>query len=166
MSNDVQSSTSLSSPEHAQAREAVQIRRATVADLPAIAALDERITQLPKTEYWQDLYDRFAQREKGRAIFVAEFQGHVAGFIVGEVRAWEFGSPPCGWIFALNVEPSFREHGVASAMFERITAFFRDSGVAKVRTMLRRDDNLVMSFFRSQGMTAGPFVELERDIDE
>jgi hypothetical protein len=35
----------------------------------------------------------------------------------------------------------------------------------KVRTMLARDANLVMSFFRSQGMMAGPFVELEMDLD-
>ena len=40
------------------------------------------------------------------------------------------------------------------------------SGVAKVRTMLRRDNNLLMSFFRSQGMMAGPFLQLEKDLDE
>ncbi len=31
--------------------------------------------------------------------------------------------------------------------------------------MLHIDDHLLMSFFRSHGMTAGPFVELEMLLD-
>jgi len=31
--------------------------------------------------------------------------------------------------------------------------------------MLARDDQLVMSFFRSQGMMAGPFIQLEKSLD-
>jgi len=37
--------------------------------------------------------------------------------------------------------------------------------VNKVRTLLARDNHLVMSFFRSQGMMAAPFIALERDLD-
>ena len=145
---------------------AVKIRRASKEDLPTIIALDERVTRVPKTEYWRDLFERFSEREQGRAIFIADIDGRVVGFAIGEVRAWEFGSPPCGWIFGLDVDPEFRERGIGSLLFAALTSFFRSSGVGTVRTMLRRDDNLIMSFFRSQGLTAGPFVELEKDIDE
>jgi len=144
----------------------VKIRRASKADLPTIIALDERVTRLPKTEYWRDLFDRFSKREQGRAIFIADVGGRVAGFAIGEVRAWEFGSPPCGWIFGFDVDPEFRERGIGSMLFDALTTFFRSSGVNTVRTMLRRDDNLIMSFFRSQGLTAGPFIELEKNLDE
>ena len=34
----------------------------------------------------------------------------------------------------------------------------------KVRTMLGRDNTLILSFFRSQGMMAGPFIPLEMDL--
>ncbi len=145
---------------------AVTIRRAKTPDLPAIVALDERVTRLPKTDYWRDLFDRFSKREQGRAIFVADIDGRVVGFAIGEVRAWEFGSPPCGWIFALDVDPEFRERGIGTLLFDALTSFFRSSGVGTVRTMLRRDDNLIMSFFRSQGLMAGPFIQLEKDISE
>ena len=40
----------------------------------------------------------------------------VLGFIIGEIRAWEFGSTPCGWVFALSVEPKVRLAGVGSAL--------------------------------------------------
>jgi ribosomal protein S18 acetylase RimI-like enzyme len=149
-------------------RPVVEIRRARPADLPIIVALDERITKIPKKAYWKDLFDRFAIRSDNRAILVAEVEGKVVGFIIGEVRAWEFGEPPCGWIFGVNIEPDYREHGIASTLFEKLLAFFRECGVSKVRTLARRDESIVpvLSFFRSHGLTAGPFVELEREIDE
>jgi hypothetical protein len=37
--------------------------------------------------------------------------------------------------------------------------------VSKVRTLLARDNKLILSFFRSQGMMAGPFIPLEMDLD-
>jgi ribosomal protein S18 acetylase RimI-like enzyme len=153
-------------PSSTATSEVVKIRRASEADLPTIIALDERVTCVPKTEYWRDLFDRFSKREQGRAIFIADIDGRMVGFAVGEVRAWEFGSPPCGWIFGFDVDPEFRERGIGSLLFDALTSFFRSSGVGKVRTMLRRDDNLIMSFFRSQGLTAGPFIQLEKTIDE
>ena len=41
----------------------------------------------------------------------------------------------------------------------------RDRGVTKVRTMLARDNHLILSFFRSQGMMAAPFIPLEIDLE-
>jgi ribosomal protein S18 acetylase RimI-like enzyme len=142
----------------------VQIRNASRGDLPTIIALDERITKVPKREYWRELFDHLSERHHRSAILVAETGRRVIGFIIGEVRAWEFGSPPCGWIFALNVDPEFRERGTASALFEAISAYFREQHVGTVRTLLRHDDHLIMSFFRSQGLRAGPFLQLEKDL--
>ena len=34
-----------------------------------------------------------------------------------------------------------------------------------MRTMMARDNHLLMSFFRSQGMMAGPYIELEKALD-
>lgn len=142
-----------------------RIRAATADDLPAVIALDAEITKLPKPEYWRDLFDRYGSRTRDRCFLVAEAEGHLTGFIIGEVRAWEFGSPPCGWVFAINVDPQTRLDGVGTALFEAICQRFRAAGMTKVRTMLARDNSLVLSFFRSQGMMAGPFMQLEKDLD-
>ena len=32
--------------------------------------------------------------------------------------------------------------------------------------MLDRGNHLVLDFFRGQGMMAGPFIQLEKDLDE
>jgi len=54
--------------------------------------------------------------------------------------------------------------GVGAALLKAITAAFRRLGVATVRTLIARDNQLVLSFFRSQGMMAAPVIPLEKDV--
>jgi GNAT superfamily N-acetyltransferase len=144
----------------------ITIRPALAGDLDEIIRLDTQITATPKADYWRAIFDRLAREGSAGSFLVATDGREVLGFIVGEIRAWEFGSPPCGWVFAIAVNPDRRLDRVGSALFEALCALFRRSGVGKIRTMLARDAQLVMSFFRSQGMMAGPFVQLEKDLDE
>jgi GNAT superfamily N-acetyltransferase len=131
-----------------------------------VIALDEEITGLAKPDYWRDLYERYGSRRRGERFFlVADGAGGIEGFVIGETRAWEFGSPPCGWIFAIQVRPRGRLRGVGTRLFDAICDYFRRRGVDKVRTMLARDNILILSFFRSQGMMAGPFIQLEMALD-
>ena len=97
---------------------AVRVRRVQAADIPQVIGLDTRVTKLAKAEYWNDVFRRYGkQRLRERFFLVAESRAdranpHVLGFIIGEIRAWEFGSTPCGWVFALSVEPEMRLHSV------------------------------------------------------
>ena len=144
---------------------AVVIRPARHGDLEAVIAIDARVTGLPKRDYWQSLYRRYgAKRDVGRQFLVAIAGGEVVGFVIGEVRDWEFGSPPCGWVFGIDVDPRARQAGVGTRLLQAICHGFRGAGVDRVRTMLARDNHLVLSFFRSQGMMAGPFIPLEMEL--
>jgi ribosomal protein S18 acetylase RimI-like enzyme len=144
----------------------IVIRGARSADIPAIDRLDERITGISKPDYWQDMFARYGERPDG-FFLVAEGEGRgLVGFIIGEVRAWEFGSPPSGWVFALGVDPAVRLRKIGSHLFDAICACLAKVGVDTVRTMLARDDNLNMAFFRSQGMMGGPFIQLEMPLDQ
>ena len=142
------------------------VRPVEVADIGAVIAIDAEITGIEKTDYWYELFHRYgAGRTRQRLFLVAEAEGLVQGFIIGEVRDWEFGSAPCGWVFGLSVRPSARLSGVGTRMLDAICDGFRHAGVDKVRTLLARDNSLVLSFFRSQGMMAAPFIPLEKDLD-
>jgi ribosomal protein S18 acetylase RimI-like enzyme len=142
----------------------VRVRSAAPADLAQVIALDARATGLPKPEYWQGVLRRYGRGGARRRFLVAEAGGRLLGYVVGEVRDWEFGSPPCGWVFAIGVRPEAREGGVATRLLEAITAGFRRQGVTTVRTLISRDNRLVLSFFRSQGMMAAPVIPLEMSI--
>ncbi len=144
----------------------VKIRPASVGDLPSIVRLDEVATGRAKPEYWRQLFEHFSREHVERHAFLAAtIDDRVVGFITGEIRPFEFGSEVCGWVFALNVDPQIRVHNVGTRLFDEICAIFARAGVAKVRTLIERDNDLVMAFFRSQGMMVGRFIGMEKDID-
>ena len=135
------------------------IRPAQVTDLPAVSALDQRETGVAKPDYWRDML------APDRHFLVAETdKGAIAGFIAGEIRAFEFGQPAAGWVYAIQVDPRQRQRGVASQLFEALVARFREKGVTRVRTLVDRKDHLILSFFRAQGMVAGPSLQLDKDV--
>jgi len=143
----------------------VAVRPARRGDLPQVTAIDATVTGLEKRDYWRSIYRRYGEPDHaGRHFLVADVDGRVVGFVIGEVRDWEFGSPPCGWVFAIDVKPDARQSGIGTRLLEAICAGFRRAGVRKVRTMLGRDNTLILSFFRSQGMMTGPFIPLEMDL--
>ena len=143
----------------------VRVRPAQRSDLPAVIALDAENTGESKPVYWRDRFEWYVGRQPDDRFFlVAERRGEMLGFIVGEVRAWEFGSPPAGWVFAIQVRPQARLHGLGTMLFDAICDRFRKAGARHVRTMVAKDANLILSFFRSLGMMAGPFVQLEKRL--
>ena len=155
----------------AKADAALRVRRVRASDMANVIALDAHVTKLAKPGYWNDVFRRYGkQRLHERFFLVAENRAdgsnpRLLGFIIGEVRAWEFGSTPCGWVFALSVDPDARLYGAGSALLEVISAEFKKAGVSKMRTMVARDAQLPMLFFRSEGMMAGPYIQLEKDLD-
>jgi ribosomal protein S18 acetylase RimI-like enzyme len=148
----------------------VVVRGARAADIADVTALDARVTGLAKPEYWRDAFRHYGQRRVGDRLFLVAEPGSatrdapILGFIIGEVRAWEFGSEPCGWVIALSVVPDARLQGIGETLCDAIAAEFRKNGVSKMRTMVARDNRLHLMFFRSQGMMAGPYIQLEKEL--
>jgi ribosomal protein S18 acetylase RimI-like enzyme len=145
----------------------ITIRNATSTDFDAVIVLDfEGVTE-DKPTYWRGIFDRYVTTKRDGGFFlVAETGGEVIGFIVGEVRAWEFGSPPCGWVFALSVSPQTREMGVGQLMLKEMCQRLKNAGVSTLRTMVDRENKLTLSFFRSQGLRTGRYIELEKPLDD
>ncbi len=147
--------------------EQVTIRNAVPADFDAVTGLDFVGDPEEKPAYWRGIFDRYVTIGRDGGFFlVAEKSGEVIGFIVGEVRAWEFGSPPCGWVFALSVSPEARETGVGQLMLNEICQRLKKTGVTTVRTMVDRENKLTLSFFRSQGLRTGRYIELEKTLND
>lgn len=150
---------------------AVSVRRVRAADITDVIALDERVTGLAKSKYWYEAFERYGKRRLDDRLFLvaeppeAKPRRPIVGFIIGEVRAWEFGSAPCGWVVALSVEPGARLRGVGQALITAIAEEFKRTGVGQMRTMVARDNRLHLMFFRSQGMMAGPYIQLEKELD-
>lgn len=155
------------SKEKASATSPIAIRKVRQADLEAVIALDAQATGIEKRDYWRTLYRRYGGPAADERQFLVATRGaDVVGYVIGEVRDWEFGSPPCGWVFAINVRPDARQSGVGTRMLEVVCAGFREAGTRTVRTILARENTLILSFFRSQGMMTGPFIPLEMTLED
>jgi ribosomal protein S18 acetylase RimI-like enzyme len=150
---------------HPRGDDEVRVRAVRRADLPEVIALDASVTGLHKADYWQRVYRRYGVGGQGlRHFLVAVVGSRVMGFVIGEVRDWEFGSPPCGWVFAIDVDPRARQKGVGSKLLAAVRERFELVGVRILRTMLASDNQLILSFFRSQGLRAGRLIPLELEI--
>ncbi len=145
---------------------AVRIRDLRDSDLAAVVRIDALHTGRRKPAWWRRVLREFRRRGDGRLRVGLAARGPVGleGYLLGEVRAFEFGSEPCGWVFAVGVRPDALGGGVGSALLEEACGRFRDAGVATVRTMVRRNAVPVLSFFRSRGFVGGSFAQLERDL--
>jgi ribosomal protein S18 acetylase RimI-like enzyme len=147
---------------------AVRIRRLRSSDHAEVVRIDARQTGARKPQYWRRTLRELGSRAEGvtRVGLAARAGARLAGYLIGEVRAFEFGSEPCGWIVTLAVDPAHARTGVASALLHRACEAFASAGVASVRTMVRRNDVPVLAFFRSNGFAAGAYVQLELDLAE
>jgi len=141
------------------------IREAVPGDIDAIVEIDKQVGGMEKTQYWRDMLQQYSGQRNTQFFLVAEREGNVIGFILGEIRAWEFGSPLCGWVYAIGVARDSLQEGVGSRLLDALCAYFRRADVNKVRTMIARQNHELLSFFRSYGMMAGPFQQLELDLE-
>ena len=148
-------------------KDPILIRNAVPTDLDAIIEIDDVGPKEEKPAYWRGIFAHYGSGEKRGPDLpgAAEAGGDIVGYIAGEVRAWEFGSAPCGWVFALAVSPKMRGAGIAKRMFDEISRRLKGAGVTTVRTMVDRNNKVTLSFFRSRGLRSGRYIELEREID-
>lgn len=146
----------------------VAIRPLKRDDAVAIAAIDAAHTKVDKREFWDDVVARHLRASGKSRVGLVAVEGpreKVVGYLLAQVRAFEFGSEECGWIYAVGVHPQRLRSGIAGDLMKTALQRLRECGVQVVRTMVRRDDVAVLTFFRSRGFAAGPYVELEQRLD-
>ena len=98
---------------------------------------------------------------------VAEFEGKVIGFVVGEVSGWGFGVPDTiGWISTIGVDPAYQHKGVARKLGEEFVKNLKAIGVRVVYTLVNWSDWDLLKFFHAMGFTrGGDMINLELRID-
>src|SRR3990172_2170910 len=133
---------------HMAMKDPIQIRNAVPTDLDAIIDIDDVGPKEEKPAYWRGIFAHYGSGEKKDRIFLAaEAGGERVGFIAG------------------GVPPRMRGLGIAKRMFDEICRRLKGAGVTTVRTMVNRNNKVTLSFFRSQGLRTGRYLELEREID-
>jgi ribosomal protein S18 acetylase RimI-like enzyme len=141
-----------------------RIRPLTELDIDAITRIDEAITGRYRPEVWEQRVVYYIRRDPD-APKVAELDGKVIGFMLGEVRGGEFGlEEPTGWIEFFGVDPKTRGAGTGRRLTEALLEHFRSRGAQIARTMVAQRDAEIDKFLRAMGFEAAPVTALERKL--
>ncbi len=98
-------------------------------------------------------------------ILGAEIDQKLVGFVIGEVRRWEFGrSEMTGWILILGVDPEYQGKGVGRKLGATLVDHFRKKNVRKIQTLVEWHDGDLISYFKSLGFSMIQMLPLEKEI--
>ena len=140
------------------------IRPMVSSDLDRIVEIDTKVLGKPRPEYWEMKLEHVEKRNQVSSL-VAEMDGRVVGFIIGDVSRWEYGVPEdIGYIDTIGVDPAYQRKGVARILFGEMTRSLKESGVKSIYTFVIKRDWRLLKFFNSLGFQPGDMVNLELDL--
>ena len=144
----------------------LNIRPMTIEDLDAIVEIDRKVLGKARPDYWRKKSE-LPNIKNPLSFLVAELEGKVIGFIVGEVSGWEFGIPDTiGWISTIGVDPEYKNRGVARGLSQEYIKNLKAIGVTIVYTLVNWNDWDLLKFFRTMGFTrGGDMINLELKIE-
>ena len=144
----------------------LNIRPLTIGDLDAIVEIDWKVLGKPRKDYWEKRIELINTRYPHSSL-VAELDGNVVGFIVGEVSGWEFGVPDTiGWISTIGVDPAYQHQGVAKKLTQEFIENLKAIGVSMVYTLVNWNEWDLLKFFHAMGFTrGGDMINLELNLE-
>jgi ribosomal protein S18 acetylase RimI-like enzyme len=138
-----------------------RIRPLDELDIGSIVRIDERITGIYRPEVWEQRAGYYLRRDPD-ASQVAEVDGKVVGFMLGELRAGEFGlEEPSGWIERFGIDPDQRGKDLGKQMFAAMCGHFKGRGAVMIRTLADRKETGVTGFLDALGFKPSPLQALE-----
>jgi predicted N-acetyltransferase YhbS len=144
--------------------ENVKIRSLKKEDLETIVEIDGKVLGDKRRDYWEKKLERVDNRSS-QVSLVAEVEGNVVGFILGDVSGWEFGVPnTIGWIDTIGIDPIYQKKGLATALAQELIKKLKTIGVKTIYTLVSWNDWDLLQFFHAMGFTRGDMINLELTI--
>jgi ribosomal protein S18 acetylase RimI-like enzyme len=146
-------------------RESVRIRPMTGGDLEAVVAIDEKVLGERRSDYWRRKIKTPERQQSEVSGLVAEWEGRIVGFILGELSGREFRTPgTIGWIDTIGIDPDYQRKGLASFLLEEMIRNFREQGVETVHTLVNWSSWDLLQFYKKAGFDRGDMINLELKI--
>ncbi|RJX32684.1 MAG: GNAT family N-acetyltransferase [Desulfarculus sp.] len=143
---------------------ALQLRPLSKKDLPDVERIQAHVTRQPVPQPWMDMVAEHVDQQH-RIGLVAEQDGDVVGFILGEIKIGGFGTELSGWLELVGVDPDQMGAGVGASLAAELFAELGRRGVQEVLTAVRWDRGDMLAFFKKVGFDQSPFINLHRRGD-
>jgi len=135
-------------------------------DIPRIIAIHGAITKKKSHRRWVRQMVKDHLRKQEGVGFIAEKEGQVVGFIIGEIKGEGFGLEKSGWLEVVMVHPRHMGTGIGHAMAQKLFDYFRRRGIRDVHTSVLWDAVDMLSFFKSLGFDRSTFINLIKHVDQ
>jgi len=132
-------------------------------DLDAIVRIDEQTSRQNRREYYErKLAVLLDKMHTINSSLVAESDGKVVGFIMGDIYFGEFGIPETSaTIDTLGVDPAMQHHGIAGDLMDQFIMNMKVAGVNKIYTLVNWDDFALERFFSRHKFVPSKRINLE-----
>ena len=139
------------------------IRVMKPSDLDAIVRIDEQTSGQNRREYYERKMSILLDRKHTiNSSIVAELDGKVVGFIMGDIYFGEFGIPETSaTIDTLGVDPAIQNRGIAGDVMDQFIMNMRAAGVTKIYTLVNWDDFALERFFSRHKFVPSKRINLE-----
>ena len=155
-----------------EASAGVKIRPLSLDNIKDIVRIEKRIEEKlgiineERMEYLKEATRYNIERSDPMMSLGAELDENIVGFIIGEIRIWEFGiGEKTGWIRILGVDPDFQRRGIGRKLGEALLEHFERRGIKRVRTMAEWYTGDLISFFKSLGFNMLNMIPLEKELN-
>lgn len=155
-----------------EASAGVKIRPLSLDNIKDIVRIEKRIEgklgiiNEERMEYLKEATRYNIERSDPMMSLGAELDENIVGFIIGEIRIWEFGiGEKTGWIRILGVDPDFQRRGIGRKLGEALLEHFERRGIKRVRTMAEWYTGDLISFFKSLGFNMLNMIPLEKELN-
>jgi len=140
----------------------IVVRRMVDDDMPKLEVVGRSLIGPPRAMPWQIEAEAEDKVYRPTMNFVAELDGVVVGFLLGDIRSLWYGNEMGGWIHMVVVHRSYRHLGIGRRLVEAFCGVCEQKKV-DAQVLLRDGDEHLRSFFKFRGFRNGDMVTLEKE---
>jgi predicted N-acetyltransferase YhbS len=144
----------------------INIRLMKADDFDDVVEIDEKVVKASRPEYYKMKFERLVQSEDYvPTSLVAEEDGKVVGFVMGELFRGEYGiAEEKATLDTIGVHPDYQHRGIGGQLIAEFMEHLKKLGVQKVNTLVYWDDPGLIHFFSVNHFSPSKTINLERSL--
>jgi ribosomal protein S18 acetylase RimI-like enzyme len=144
----------------------IQIRLMKAEDFDAVVEIDGKVLEASRPEYYEMKFEKlFRSKDYLPVSLVAEEDGKVVGFVMGEIYMGEYGIfQEEATLDTIGVDPDYQHKGIGEQLINEFMDHLRKVGVQKINTLVAWNDSKLIHFFSANQFSPSKTINLERNL--
>jgi predicted N-acetyltransferase YhbS len=143
----------------------IKIRLMKADDFDAVVGIDEKALNASRPQYYEMKFEKlFTSSDYLPTSLVAEEDGKVVGFVMGELFIGEYGISQQATLDTIGVDLSCRHRGIGEQLINEFMDHLKRLGVQKISTLVDSKDLKLTHFFSTNRFSPSQTINLERSL--